>query len=742
MNINFFGVANIQRGFTYNAVNAAINASTNGTSAPGRQSGLLTELMNFDKKVASGQQITEADIEALKFKGDSGNLKVVKGADGLFQIKYGLGQNGNIADYSLYFNEELAFIKNWLSINQAANIPNLEILKQIQQANEKISEWQYTQQPDSILHYLEILDAQLSTFLQIAAFDGEKALELEQQKTQIALAQNVKSIQTEKQILSQTQAQIQAQEKSLDLQSKKEQLTTQQRIAQLKKQQEITQVNLAELEQQRAQQEKYLLTFDQDVLKEIYLARSERQDLPRYDLTVSMEELLSQYEQQEVLLKELAFVSNKESISSEGNPIEEELTSNQELKTKEESISSEGNQIKEELSSNQENPSEEQIVSNQANQNKEELSSNQVNQAIKTKEESISSEGNPIREGISSNQENPSEEQIVSNQANQIKEELSSNQENPSEEQIVSNLANQIKEELSSNQENPSEEQIASNQANQNKEELSSNHANQNKEEVSSNQELKTKEESISSEVNPFKEEVSSNQELKSKEETISSEGNQIKEELSSNQENPSEEQIVSNQEKISAIERIATQLKEDVGELLTVDIPTLAIENEKLKALEKELALPLADQQTDAELASEQWRSYMIYLEQRDSMEQFKERIALLNIEIKDAELAMLENPSEEIGSQLLEKVQTQQAAITALRNLHAQVLAGENQAQFESLFALGYLPPYELISTASANPSTSYSSNKTSKILIAASLILVPGPKTATAPASNKNW
>jgi hypothetical protein len=33
-------------------------------------------------------------------------------------------------------------------------------------------------------------------------------------------------------------------------------------------------------------------------------------------------------------------------------------------------------------------------------------------------------------------------------------------------------------------------------------------------------------------------------------------------------------------------------------------------------------------------------------------------------------------------------------------------------------------------------------YSSNKTSNIVIAASLILVPGPKTATAPASNKNW
>ncbi len=655
-------------------------------------------------------------------------------------------------------NEELAFIKNWLSINQAANIPNLEILKQIQQANEKISEWQYTQQPDSILHYLEILDAQLSTFLQIAAFDGEKALELEQQKTQIALAQNVKSIQTEKQNLSQTQAQIQAQEKSLDLQSKKEQLTTQQRIAQLKKQQEITQANLAELEQQRAQQEKYLLTFDQDVLKEIYLARSERQDLPRYDLTVSMEELLSQYEQQEELLKELAFVSNKESISSEGNPIKEEvssnqelktkeetissegnpikegISSNQELKTKEESISNEGNQIKEELSSNQENPSEEQIVSNQGNQIKEELSSNQVNQAIKTKEESISSEGNPIKEGISSNQENPSEEQIVSNQANQIKEELSSNQENPSEEQIASNQANQnkeelssnqvnqaiktkeesissevnpIKEEISSNQENPSEEQIASNQANQNKEEVTSNQVNQNKEEFTSNQAnqvIKTKEELRSNEeksssVNPIKEEIASNQ------------ANQNKEELSSNQVNPNEEQIASNQEKLSAIERIATQLKEEQGEYLTMNIPTFVLKNENLEALDNELMLPVADKQSEAELASEQWRSYMIYLEQRDSMEQLKAQIILINKEIEQLELTLLDTPTEALSEQLLVKVQEQQAAITALRNLHAQVLAGENQAQFESLFALGYLPPYELISTASANPSTSYS-------------------------------
>ena len=529
-------------------------------------------------------------------------------------------------------NEELAFIKNWLSINQAANIPNLEILKQIQQANEKISEWQYTQQPDSILHYLEILDAQLSTFLQIAAFDGEKALELEQQKTQIALAQNVKSIQTEKQNLSQTQAQIQAQEKSLDLQSKKEQLTTQQRIAQLKKQQEITQANLAELEQQRAQQEKYLLTFDQDVLKEIYLARSERQDLPRYDLTVSMEELLSQYEQQEELLKELAFVSNKESISSEGNPIKEEVSSNQELKTKEETISSEGNPIKEGISSNQE---------------------------LKTKEESISNEGNQIKEELSSNQENPSEEQIASNQANQNKEEVTSNQVNQNKEEFTSNQANQViktKEELRSNEEK-------------------------------------------SSSVNPIKEEIASNQ------------ANQNKEELSSNQVNPNEEQIASNQEKLSAIERIATQLKEEQGEYLTMNIPTFVLKNENLEALDNELMLPVADKQSEAELASEQWRSYMIYLEQRDSMEQLKAQIILINKEIEQLELTLLDTPTEALSEQLLVKVQEQQAAITALRNLHAQVLAGENQAQFESLFALGYLPPYELISTASANPSTSYS-------------------------------
>ncbi len=684
-------------------------------------------------------------------------------------------------------NKELAFIKNWLSINQAANIPNLEILHKIQQTNEQLSAWQHTQQEDSILKLLETLGEQLSTFLQIAAFDGEKALDIEQQKTQLALAQQIKSIQTEKQNLSQIQAQIQAQEKSLDLQSKKEQLATQQRIAQLKKQQDITQANMAVLEQQRAQQEKYLLTFDQDILKEIYLARSERQDLPRFDLTVSMEELLSQYEQQEVLLKELAFVSNKESISNEENPIKEEVASNQEIRTKEETISNEGNPIKEGIISNQVNQSKEEVASNQvnqskeettsiqANQNQEEISSNQenqnkeqyisnlehqnneeltTNQELKTKEETIANEGNPIKEEVASNQVNQSKEEVASNQVNQNNEELTTNQELKTKEETISNEGNPIKEEVASNQvnqtkgeaisngENPIKEAITSNQVNQSKEEVASNQVNQNNEELTTIQELKTKEETISNEGNPIKEEVASNQVNQSKEETTSIQANQNQEEISSNQDNQNKEQYISNLEhqnneelttnqelktkeetisnegKLEAIQRAATQLKEDEGELLTVEIPTFALKNENLEALENELMLPVADKQSEAELVSEQWEAYMVYLEQRDSMERLKERISLMNKEIKDIELAILEAPSEELGSQLLVQVQAQQAAIAALQKLHVQILAVENQPEFEALLALGYLPPYELISSSSTNASTSYSSIPSSLI------------------------
>ncbi|MEY3591616.1 MAG: hypothetical protein RLZZ38_573, partial [Bacteroidota bacterium] len=354
-------------------------------------------------------------------------------------------------------NSELAFIKNWLTINQAANIPNLQILNQIQQTNEKLSVWQHLAQQDSILNYLEALDQQLLSYLQIAAFDGERAIHLEQQKAELDLQQLVKSAQTEKQNIARIQSQISSQEKSLDLQSKKEQSATQLRIEQLKKQLDIAQTTLEELEQQQAIQEKYLATFEQDVLKEIYLARSERQDLPSMDLSVSMEELLSQYEQQEALLKELASVSNKEEvvsnqevISNEGNPIKEGISSNQEIRTKEESlsnnekeeknevvlnqevISNEGIQNKEEVISNQENPIKEESLSNNEREEKNEVVSNQEvisNEGIQNNEEVISNQENPIKEGISSNQEIRTKEESLSNNEKEEKNEVVLNQE-------------------------------------------------------------------------------------------------------------------------------------------------------------------------------------------------------------------------------------------------------------------------------------------------------------------------
>ncbi len=232
--------------------------------------------------------------------------------------------------------------------------------------------------------------------------------------------------------------------------------------------------------------------------------------------------------------------------------------------------------------------------------------------------------------------------------------------------------------------------------------EVISNEGIQNNEEIISNEEL------ISNEGNPIKEESLSNKEGEEKNEVV------LNQEVISN-EGISNKDLISNEEKLRALGNAANQLKEDQGGLISIDIPTFALKKENLAALENELNLPVAYKQSETELASEQWQPYLYYLEQRDAMEQFKERISLMNKEIKDVELALLQTPSEELGNQLLVKVQAQQAAIAALKQLHAKILAVENQPEFEALLEVGYLPPYELI-TSSSSSSSSYSSSSSS--------------------------
>ena len=243
-------------------------------------------------------------------------------------------------------SEELAFIKTWLDLNQAANIPNLEILSKIQQTNEKIAAWQHAGHQDSILIYLESIDQELSNYLQIAAFDGESALQTEEFKAQMALQEQVKALQVEKQNRQKIQDQLKIQEKNLALQSKKEQEATQKRMDQLKQLLALSDQNIEILSSKLLEQETYVATFDQAPLKETYLSQSEQQNLPDIDLSLSMEELLSQYAQQEDLVKSI----------KDGN-----LTSNSENQTKKETISNSETINKEESIVNSEKK-EEQLV--------------------------------------------------------------------------------------------------------------------------------------------------------------------------------------------------------------------------------------------------------------------------------------------------------------------------------------------------------------------------------------------
>ena len=273
-------------------------------------------------------------------------------------------------------SQELAFIKNWLDINQAANIPNLEILSKIQQTNEKIAAWQHVNQQDSILSYLESIDQELSKYLQIAAFDGESALQTGQFKAQMALQEQAKALQVEKQNRQKLQDQLKIQENSLALQSKKEQEATQKRMGQLKQQMALSDSNIEMLSAKLLEQEVNVANFDQAPLKETYLSQSEQQNLPEIDLSLSMEELLSQYAQQEVLLKSIK---------------EGDLTSNSENQAKEESISNSENQAKEESISNSEKVNKE--GSNFISEKKEEqLIQGEItlNSENKTKKQSIS----------------------------------------------------------------------------------------------------------------------------------------------------------------------------------------------------------------------------------------------------------------------------------------------------------------------------------------------------------------
>ncbi len=616
-------------------------------------------------------------------------------------------------------SQELAFIQTWLNINQAANIPNIEILGKIQQTNEKLAAWQHAGQKDSILNYLESVGGELSKYLQIAAFDGESALQIEQYKAQMALQEQAKALQLEKQNRLKTQDQLKVQEKNLALQSKKEQEATQKRIDQLKQQLALSDLTIDILSSKLQEQEVYVATFEQATQKEIYLSQSEQQNLPDIDLSMSMEELLSQYAQQEVLIK---------SIKEELNPISEKK---EEQLAQEASISNSEKVNKEELKPN--------FEKKEAQLAQEEISLNSENQA---KEELITNSEKINKEGSTINSENKAEqlaqEEISLNTENQAKEELISNSEkinkegsNPISEKKEEQLA---KEETISNSEQVNQggstinsekkeaqlaqEEISLNSEKQAKEELISNSEKVNQEGSTINSEKK--EEQLAQEASNSNSEQINKEELnpiaEKKEEQLAQEASisnseQINKEGSNpisekKEEQLAQEETISNSEKrantnIETIQKLAAvsrQLNEEEGQLIETDIPSVSISAQELGELAQAIELPKASKFTETELASEQWLAYMKYLEARDTMERYKEQISNLNEQIKNLEVSYLETPTDEVQQALLEKAEAQQVAIEQLKNIQHGLLKQPLQAEFEALFEMGYLPPYEL--------------------------------------------
>ena len=287
------------------------------------------------------------------------------------------------------------------------------------------------------------------------------------------------------------------------------------------------------------------------------------------------------------------------------------------------------------------------------------------------------------------------------------------------------NSENQAKEELISNSEKVNNE--GSNPVSEKKEEqliqgeITLNRENEAKEESISNSENQAKEESISNSEKVIKEGSNLISEKKEAqliqgEITLNSE-NQAKKEMISNSENQAKEELISNSEKrantnIETIEKLAElsrQLKGEEGQLIETDIPSVSISFKQLGELEQAIELPKASKQAETELASEQWLPYMKYLATRDSMERYKEQIAILNEEIKNLELIYLETPTEELQRRLLEKAEQQQVAIEQVQKTAQRIRTQPQQAEFEALLEMGYLPPYEL---ATKNERTAFES------------------------------
>ena len=195
----------------------------------------------------------------------------------------------------------LAFDKQWIEINQAANIPDLEILDTLRSINERNQLILLTGDSLELINGWQKRRESIQQYLQIAAFDGASALEaasLDEQRNLQNLLKEESLVRSQKENIALQIKQLQA---DLPLQSKKVQSQTQLQI-------EVFQTQLRDLEElsstlHTAREAKVvqIQVFEQTTQKEAFLVEAENQELPELNLQSSYEALLAQYAQQEVL---------------------------------------------------------------------------------------------------------------------------------------------------------------------------------------------------------------------------------------------------------------------------------------------------------------------------------------------------------------------------------------------------------------------------------------------------------
>ena len=215
----------------------------------------------------------------------------------------------------------LAFDKQWIEINQAANIPDLEILDTLRSINERNQLILLTGDSLELINGWQKRRESIQQYLQIAAFDGASALEaasLDEQRNLQNLLKEESLVRSQKENIALQIKQLQA---DLPLQSKKVQSQTQLQI-------EVFQTQLRDLEElssalHTAREAKVvqIQVFEQTTQKEAFLVEAENQEIPELNLQSSYEALLAQYAQQEVL--SAAIKSQNEIIIANETPAAE-----------------------------------------------------------------------------------------------------------------------------------------------------------------------------------------------------------------------------------------------------------------------------------------------------------------------------------------------------------------------------------------------------------------------------------